>query len=342
VLLATAGQSLLVDLNEGAGIGAWDLRASRVALASVVRRRPEAYHQTLIDHERHEADRAVGAADTGAPSAGAAAEHSAPKTIHDIVTVKEQGLSALLVYDRHERRGGLVHVLAPGGDPATSGPESLAADRVAEWSDFADGPWDVVALAPASLEVRREARITGAADPCRLEVTKRVTLGGDRRSPSLSLEILVRNSGSAHVVADLGLSWPFDLMGGGANPAAYYETTSLGGDPITTPHDGTGDLTAADRLTFGNRDAGVRVDVRLDTPGRLTWYPVETVSNSEAGFERVYQGSSLLIRWPLALAAGASVAHRVGFQVTQDRDLREEDLADPAAVESPAVVPTPA
>jgi len=173
-----------------------------------------------------------------------------------------------LVSDDADRRD-VREDLAPGGDPATSGPEALAADRVAEWSDFADGPWDVVALAPASLEVRREARITGAADPCRLEVTKRLTLGGDRRSPSLSLEILVRNSGSAHVVADLGLSWPFDLMGGGANPAAYYETTSLGGDPITTPHDGTGDLAAADVLTFGNRDAGVRVDLRLDTPGKI-------------------------------------------------------------------------
>ena len=34
------------------------------------------------------------------------------------------------------------------------------------------------------------------------------------------------------------------------------------------------------------------------------WAPIETVSNSEAGFERVYQGSGLLLSWPVRLAPG--------------------------------------
>ena len=34
------------------------------------------------------------------------------------------------------------------------------------------------------------------------------------------------------------------------------------------------------------------------------WSPIETVSNSESGFERVYQGSSLLFSWPVRLGAG--------------------------------------
>ncbi|MFI5254792.1 MAG: alpha-amylase/4-alpha-glucanotransferase domain-containing protein, partial [Candidatus Limnocylindrales bacterium] len=50
-LLAGPGQVIAVDLDEGAGIGAWDLRASRVALAAVMRRRPEAYHERLRAHE---------------------------------------------------------------------------------------------------------------------------------------------------------------------------------------------------------------------------------------------------------------------------------------------------
>ena len=37
-----------------------------------------------------------------------------------------------------------------------------------------------------------------------------------------------------------------------------------------------------------------------------TWwqFPIETVSNSEAGFERVYQGTALLVHWPLDLEPG--------------------------------------
>ena len=45
------GQVVTVDLTEGAGIGGWDIRPVRHALAAVLRRRPEAYHETLRDHE---------------------------------------------------------------------------------------------------------------------------------------------------------------------------------------------------------------------------------------------------------------------------------------------------
>src|SRR4029434_11027249 len=39
-----------------------------------------------------------------------------------------------------------------------------------------------------------------------------------------------------------------------------------------------------------------------DAPATLAWAPVETVSLSETGFERIYQGSALLFAWALALA----------------------------------------
>jgi len=77
-------------------------------------------------------------------------------------------------------------------------------------------------------------------------------------------------------------------------PAAYYETE----DAARTPHDAAADLPAASRIAFGNEYEGVRVEATVEPVARLTWYPVETVSNSEGGFERVYQGSSLLFRWP--------------------------------------------
>ncbi len=50
-VLASPAQLLTVDLDEGAGISTWDLRASRVALLAAMRRRPEAYHARLIEHD---------------------------------------------------------------------------------------------------------------------------------------------------------------------------------------------------------------------------------------------------------------------------------------------------
>ncbi|MBI5629130.1 MAG: DUF1926 domain-containing protein, partial [Candidatus Rokubacteria bacterium] len=39
-------------------------------------------------------------------------------------------------------------------------------------------------------------------------------------------------------------------------------------------------------------------------PADVGWAPVETVSISEAGFERIYQGSSILLAWPVRLPRG--------------------------------------
>ncbi len=40
----------------------------------------------------------------------------------------------------------------------------------------------------------------------------------------------------------------------------------------------------------------------VDTPATLWRFPLETVSLSEGGFERIYQGSILLLHWRLRLA----------------------------------------
>ncbi|HMJ79518.1 MAG TPA: alpha-amylase/4-alpha-glucanotransferase domain-containing protein, partial [Candidatus Dormibacteraeota bacterium] len=49
LLLRTVGQVVAVKPDAGAGIASWDVRATRHALAAVLRRRPEAYHGRLVE-----------------------------------------------------------------------------------------------------------------------------------------------------------------------------------------------------------------------------------------------------------------------------------------------------
>ena len=58
-------------------------------------------------------------------------------------------------------------------------------------------------------------------------------------------------------------------------------------------------------------------------PADAWWAPVETISNSEGGFERVYQGSGLLLSWPIRLAAGERWS-------TDDQPRRGDDAATSA------------
>jgi alpha-amylase len=329
VLVTSPGQTVVVDLNEGAAISSWDLRASRVALGSVLRRRPEAYHQRLVDHDRAAEVAALGKTESEAlveegvlpgdhaAAAATAAEGEAageaPSSIHDIVNVKERGLAAFLRYDRHERRSGLVHLLPAGGTTTTA---QLVAAAYEELGDFVDGAYELETLTPDRVSARRlgSLGVDGAAAPVAVEKTFR--FGGSRLKPALELATTVENLGPAPIAFELAVEWNVNLLGGGHNPAAYYETA----DGTRAPHDVAGEAPSAARLAFGNDYEGVVVAASIEPAARLTWYPVETVSNSEGGFERVYQGSSLLFRWPVSLAPGEHATFTVSLAASQTID----------------------
>ncbi|MDQ3554933.1 MAG: DUF1926 domain-containing protein, partial [Chloroflexota bacterium] len=320
VLLGGPGQTVMVDLAEGGAIGAWDLLASRLPLASVLRRRPEAIHTQLT-------------AAVAAGTAGPAGDQ--PVSPHDAVVVKEVGLERYLVYDRHERRSGLVHLLDPF-EAAHLGPAELSAERFVDRGDLGEAPYAVEELAERRLVLRREGHLRGSGTVGRgeladggwpISLVKRIELSGTRRFPTLEMRVELQNKGESRLETELDLEWALQMLGGGGNPAAWYELSKGTTEAARTPHDGSGDVVAVDRLSFGNDQLGVRMDARLEPVARVTWHPIETVSNSEAGFERVYQGSALHLRWPIGVEAGAVAAVTVRFLATQQRDRVEEESA---------------
>jgi alpha-amylase len=116
-------------------------------------------------------------------------------------------------------------------------------------------------------------------------------------------------------VARIAVEWAITMLGGGGNPDAWWE---LAGE--RTRHDGTGSASGVTRLGQGNSWLAVGVETDV-APAADAWYaPIETVSNSEAGFERVYQGGALLLSWPLALATGSRWSVRVTNAVATTRD----------------------
>ena len=325
VLVTSAGQTVIVDLAEGAAVSSWDLRASRVALGSVLRRRPEAYHQRLVAHEQEAEEAAIGKTEAealvqdGAVAGGhAAAAADAPKTIHEMVNVKEPGLAAFLHYDRHERRSGLVHLLPADGSTT---PAQFVAATYDELGDFVDDPYELVTLTDGKVAARRlgSVRVDGADRPLEVEKTYRFT--GGRMNPILELVTTVVNPSDGALAFELAVEWNVNLLGGGHNPAAYYETD----DAARTPHDVAGEVPSAARIVFGSDYEGVRIEATVEPAARLTWYPVETVSNSESGFERVYQGSSLLFRWLVEVGPGEFHAFTIRLAATQSRDHAAEE-----------------
>ncbi len=306
ILLATPGQVVAVKPDQGAGIGSWDIRAARHALGAVLRRRPEAYHETLRAHEAR-LGREVATVPVG--------NGDGPASIHDLVATKEPGLAERLHYDWHERRSGLVHLFEPGTTP-----RSWATAAARDLGDFAQAVFDVTELTPASVVLERGGSVRAAGGRRPMVVRQRVVVGGGRMDPTLEQDVTIENASSHPFEVLLGVEWSTTMLGGGGNPAAWWE---IEGERST--HDATLTAVGIETLAAGNDYLGLTVATDV-SPAADAWIaPIETVSNSEAGFERVYQGSALLMSWRVRLAPGESrtvrIAHRVA--VATDRATAE-------------------
>jgi alpha-amylase len=294
VRLANAGQALVVKADEGGGIGSWDLRAARHALAGVLRRRPEAYHETLRRHDRQASRRT---------KAG-----GAPASIHEMVQVKEAGLASRLVYDDYERRSGLIRILASDATPA-----SWNAGGREEQGDFATAPFEIERLELDQLRLSRDGIVDvgGRAQP--LRVTVELELGGGRLVPSLEQRLMIENLGVEPLEARVGSEWAMTMLGGGGNPEAWWELESE-----RSGHDAKRSSSGIEQLAQGNDWLGASVATVVE-PAADAWIaPIETISNSEAGFERVYQGSALLLSWLVPLEPGkrwsATIRHAAAIR----------------------------
>ncbi len=308
-LLATSpGQVVVIDPVEGGGVGSWDIRAARHALTAVMRRRPEAYHARLIAHERAAAE----TAGTDDPASGGGAP-----TIHDVVRSREPGLASRLQYDAYERRSGLVH-LYPTGTTA----DAFAQGSARELGDAHDGRYEVIDVEGDVVRLRRDVELAGTAGPAVVRVDKRFILDGDRVHPSLELEVTVENRAAETVVFDLAVEQALTMLGGGGNPSAYYR---LGEEEFR--HDTSGERPGVARIVSGNRYLGLELTTTLEPAATAWWSPIETISNSEYGFERVYQGSALVAVWPTELAPGARRTVAVRGRVTTSVDRLAGELA---------------
>lgn len=254
--------------------------------ADVLTRRPEAYHAKVKE-------RPGGAGDGGV------------KTIHAGAAAKEGGLASLLEYDAF-RRASLLDAFFP---------EGAAPDPLQPWGQARL----VVGERPMAWEVREAAG--------RLDITLRV-----ERPDGLPLGIrktLTVTRDGAEIEIGYGLSWD------GAEPLAGRWATQLNlaltaGDapgrhwdlPDRPSLGGRGRREGLQRLAMVDEWAGVELALEWTGSADIGWAPVETVSLSESGFERIYQGSALLLSWPVRLEAGAAwaVSARLVFTSARDRD----------------------
>ncbi|OGK94575.1 MAG: hypothetical protein A2W08_11330 [Candidatus Rokubacteria bacterium RBG_16_73_20] len=271
-------RALAVTLNPEAGGTLTELGfyARGLDVADVLARRPEAYH-----------DRVRARVPSGV-AAGA-------RTIHEAAAPKEAGLDALLDYDDLRRASLLDGLFAP----AAAGEPPL--DPVAPWAGarLALGA-ERFACAVRAVGEGVEVTLTRAAGRP-LDVEKRVTVR------DATVEARYRLRPAAALAGRFAVQWNLALTAGDA-PGRYLtapERPSLGS---------AGRLTGAQEVSLVDEWAGVEARLEWAPGAELAWGPVQTVSLSEDGFERIYQGTALLLVWPVDL--GPAEEGALGMRLT--------------------------
>jgi alpha-amylase len=132
------------------------------------------------------------------------------------------------------------------------------------------------------------------------EVQKEICLSASQEK--LQVHYQLRNRGGSPVRGVFGSECNFNLLGGGHNDQAYYQVPGIALDDSHL--DSTGELLDVDTIVLGNRYLGIELELTTSTRIRLWRIPVESISNSEGGIERIYQSSCLMLLLPIDMPAG--------------------------------------
>ena len=271
VRMRTPELALTVNPAEGGAVTELVFFPAGMDVADVLTRRREVYHRRLAEAEPATAGQAGGS-----------------RSIHDRFEAKEAGLAKLLQYDTLRRASLIDGLFAPA-------PPLL---------DALD-PWPAARLVLGRVAMRHEARETAAevraelhADrPGDLPLTITKSIAVPRQGAHVVVGYRVQWNGGEPLVARWGVQLNLTLTAGDAL-GRYYR---LPGQPSL----GSRGAAAAQRgLAMVDEWLGCEIGLTWPRPADLGWAPVETVSLSEEGFERIYQGSALLLAWPIEIAPG--------------------------------------
>lgn len=270
LLFSAPAYSAVLKPGDGATVAVLDFRPAAATLINSLMRRPEAYHARLRD--------------TAQAQAGVA-------SIHDQTRVKEPGLERFLRYDRWLRHA--FRLLLFRSDKSFSDYEAL---RLDEDPAFAAGNWQVGGTGEASAELAYNGHLAPAVSwgmpP--LRAVKRFHFVPRPRGFEVSCDLVLTHDQSQSIHLAVGIESVVNLL--------------APNDPDRTISDASGHhplrwsgAAPAFPLVFSDGWQKLRVTIEAPTARAFWIAPIDTVSESEDGFERVYQGSQILAVWPAEL-----------------------------------------
>ena len=212
-----------------------------------------------------------------------------PSSIHQLLGAKESGLEKHLFYDGVRRLSFMDHFFER---EATL--DEFRRSRWKEAGDFVSGAYTVSAdREKERLHFERSGFVRADGRRHALKITKTVMPEGDA---GVSVNYRFENTGRHRLETVFGAGFNFSI----GETAAAAGIVERG---VTSK-------------TFEDGWRGIRVSLATDRPSTLLGAAVETVSESECGLEKTYQGLAVLCQAPLRLGPGEACEQAFSLKVT--------------------------
>ncbi len=290
VLVSGTSANFYIAPADGGKIIELDYLPLGMNIVDILGRYREPYHYKLEKIERVGADDKV-------------------QSIHDQVRSKEEGLEGYLFYDRY-RRGILVDHFFPEDISV----DQIISEQYDELGDFTSGKYELESIEKGAgtveISMTRDGHVRQNDQKLPVRVEKRIRIRAGRDSFEVLYNIL--NVSDVEVLSTLFGSEMCLSMIEGHSQDRYYiaETDRLGSIFL----DSTGYVQSSGMM--GLVDEQYKFTIRISSEPGTGWFrfPLETVSMSEDGFEKNYQGSVLIPVRRLELHPG----ERSSFSITFD------------------------
>jgi len=273
---------------EGASLRELDILSPPFNLTDILRRRPEIYHDEVGENEQDNSEDVV--------------------SIHNINRSKEGNLDKRIVYDGYQRLSFQDHFFPEGVDL-----DSFSRSSYEEMGDFRQGLFShrLVERKKKSnlLLFTREGCIRTGEARNRVKMDKLVRADESSAGFTVSYSLFSPDSG---LKCRFAVQNCLSLLAGDA-PDRYF----LFPDGNRSKLASRGELDGVEKLSVVDEWLGIEISMDF-SPAAVLWrFPIETVSNSESGFESVYQGSALVTVWPLELNKGSEENFEIALTVNR-------------------------
>jgi alpha-amylase len=263
VQLASDKLVVLAAPNQGGMVYELDVRSIAHNLLATMARRPEAYHRKVL-----------AGADDRNDVAG----------VSDHVIFKQQGLDTHLQYDAYPRKSLQDHFYDPHTTLA-----AVAGGEAIERGDFLSRPYEArLRRNPNRMQLQLSTQGTAGDVPVR--ITKSLTL--EAGSSTLEIAYLLEDLPPNHPL-HFAIEFNFAGLPAGADDRYFYGSERRRFGQLGTQLD----LVDARELGLVDQWLGIDVNLTLSRPAGLWAFPLESVSQSEGGFELLHQSVVVQPHW---------------------------------------------